>query len=273
MGTNRTGSRRIGFGWLRAITLVALAAASGYADEPSPSPEEQARFIEAARDVAIGYSKSLPDFLCTQTVRRYVIGVNNVQKALDALTVEVSFQNGSDRYQLTKVNGLPAGEELLNQGGMQSSGEFGSNLLHVFGSNGEFHFVRWTTLNKRPAAVYSYRIPPSEKPYELRYWDSTHQRMLAAVVGLRGEVTLERATHGVLRIQYIADAVPDSFPMTSSSTVDYDYTRLSDRTYLLPVTAVVRSMYERVEHRNNVEFRAYRKFSTESQLTFDGPPN
>ncbi len=258
--------------WVCALCIVAPACAAWGADGPAPTPEEQVRFIQEARRVVGGYAGSLPDFLCTQTVKRYVIGLNNVQRPQDTLTIEVSFRNGSDHYELSQVNGQRADQELLSQGGMQSLGEFGSNLLIVFGSRGEFHFVKWTTLNKRPAVEYSYKIAPAESSYELRYWDSTHNKTLREVVGLRGEIVLERATHAVLRIQYIADAVPDSFPMRGSSTVEYDYTRLGDRVYLLPSTAVVRTTHDRIENRNNVEFHSYRKFSTESQLTFGEPP-
>jgi hypothetical protein len=94
--------------------------------------------------------------------------------------------------------------------------------------------------------------------------------LLTAVVGLRGEIVFERDTHAVLRIEYIADSVPESFPLRGSSVVEYDYARIGEQLYLLPATAVVRTLHDRAENRNNVEYHAYRKFSSESQLSFPG---
>src|SRR5271157_5109740 len=37
---------------------------------PPPSPEEQNEVIERAREYAMNYTKTLPDFLCTQVTRR-----------------------------------------------------------------------------------------------------------------------------------------------------------------------------------------------------------
>ncbi len=39
---------------------------------PPPSQEERNKVIEQAREYAMNYTKSLPDFLCTQVTRRYV---------------------------------------------------------------------------------------------------------------------------------------------------------------------------------------------------------
>ena len=41
---------------------------------PAPNAEEQAAIIDEVREYALNYSKSLPNFLSTQVVRRYQAG-------------------------------------------------------------------------------------------------------------------------------------------------------------------------------------------------------
>ena len=253
-----------------ALAAGVLALIGGRLSAAAPSAAEQARFIEAARQIALEYGKSLPDFLCTQTIRRYRIFFTGRERLLDTLTVEVSFERQSDRYELTSVNGQGPGP-LPDAFGALSTGEFGTNLLRVFGSKAEFHFERWTTITLRPAAVYSYRVARSESPYQLILHDSVAGKESSATVGLRGEVVFDRESHAVLRFQYRSAEVPASFPMRSDSTVEYDYVALGNKNYLLPVKATLVTISGVDRARNEVEFHSYRKFTSESKVTFADP--
>jgi hypothetical protein len=241
------------------------------AQAPPPTAEEQARFVKAARHVAMEYSKVLPDFLCTETIKR--LWVNGGSTRLrDTITVEVSFRRQKDQYAISQVNGRPAANsDFASIGGMVSSGEFGANMVRVFDSDTKFRFEKWTTYKNTPAAVYSYQIHASEAHYQLMYMDGDH-RLLTASVGLRGEIVIDRETSAVLRIQYLSYEVPSWFRMQTSSTVEYDWARLNDQDYLLPSAAAIETKRYEQDSRNEVEFHSYRKFSSDSRLTFgDGP--
>jgi hypothetical protein len=54
------------------------------------------------------------------------------------------------------------------------------------------------------------------------------------------------------------------------TTVDYDFADIGGQNYLLPARGVSEVRSLRLETRNRVEFREYRKFSAHSTLTF-GP--
>lgn len=273
--------------------LLALASAALCQTEPAPSAAVQARFVEATRQTVLNYTKSLPDFLCTQTIRRYAsfstgagwsgyagpsfsgTGVTDLRagtRLMDTLTVEVSFEDHSDRYVLTHLNGAPTTLDYLAVAGASSGGEFGSLLLEAFASKTEFRFRRWTVYGRRRAAVYTYRLDPSHSSYVLRYRDPSIGIALSAISGLRGEIVIERETHAVLRIEYIADSPRKSFPLKATSTVEYDYIRINDRLYLLPSTSVLESTDRHGTTRNEVQFHSYRKFGAESQLKFGRPP-
>jgi hypothetical protein len=259
----------------RAFGLGLLALASGLlrAQGPAPSPAEQESFLEATRRVVSDYGRLLPDLICTQTIRRALIGKNAQEYRLDTLTIEVSFQQQEgERYTLKEVSGFPTANDFDHLNGVRSTGEFGTNMQRVFAApSAVFVFEKWTTIRQRPAAIYSYRVGQSESRYELQFWDG--KELQVARVGLRGEAAIDRETHGVLRIQYVADSVPPSFPMAGSSTVEYDYARIGDRRYLLPAKAVVRTTSARQDNRNDVTFHSYRKFASESSISFgDDPP-
>jgi hypothetical protein len=54
-------------------------------------------------------------------------------------------------------------------------------------------------------------------------------------------------------------------------TLDYGFENISGKQYVLPERVELRSKEGRMLAKNNIEFRLYRKFTTESQITFDTP--
>jgi len=53
--------------------------------------------------------------------------------------------------------------------------------------------------------------------------------------------------------------------------LDYDFVKISDQEFLLPLTAEFRSFVDKTATKNNVEFRNYRKFSADTSVNFDDP--
>jgi hypothetical protein len=157
--------------------------------------------------------------------------------------------------------------------GAISTGEFGNNMLNVFASRSKFRFDKWTIVRSRPAAIYAYRVDASEAHYQLLYWDERSKTLQTAMVGLHGEIVIDRDTHALLRIRYVGDSIPASFRVQFSDTVEYDYVQVGDSRYWLPVKAVMWTTDGEQENRNDVEFHSYRKFEAESRMTFgDSPP-
>jgi hypothetical protein len=65
--------------------------------------------------------------------------------------------------------------------------------------------------------------------------------------------------------------MPPSFPIKQAEqTLDYDFTRIGDSEYFLPLVANL-EMHSRGTLTKNVkEFRLYRKFSADAVIKFDG---
>src|ERR1017187_8846118 len=90
---------------------------------PPPSSEEQAAIIDEGRAYALDYSKSLPDFICTQVTRRYAAPPPGTRyggnadsepswQSQDTLTIRLSYF-GLVLCDRVRDHGVPAGRARL----------------------------------------------------------------------------------------------------------------------------------------------------------------
>src|SRR5580704_6803457 len=124
---------------------------------PPPPEDEQTRVWEAARANSLNYVQSLPDFICTQIVRRYTDPRDRDDwKLSDTLLIKLSFFGHKEDYKLISINGRPTNRSYREASGAVSEGEFGSILIQIFskGSNSTFQWDHWTNLRKRSTHVY-----------------------------------------------------------------------------------------------------------------------
>jgi hypothetical protein len=234
-----------------------------------PAIEEQRRMINAGQEIAVNYAKSLPDFICTEVVRRH----DDSRAAMDlrdTLEIKLSYFDQREEYRLLTVNGRPTIRPFESVGGATSQGEFGSMLFSIFSGESKTKFMwdHWTTLRKREAHVFSFRILPENSNYHLRFGQNAAYGKADAVVGQHGFIYMDRETNQILRI--IADAdPPPHFPVQQSSVVlDYDFRDVGGREFLLPVRAEIRMSAGALHTRNLIDFHDYRKFTGESTITF-----
>ena len=249
--------------------LTAAQTPEALADSLPPAGSEQERLLASARQAALDYAGLLPNFLCTQTVRRTADHGRGFTP-VDTLTVEVRYYEGEDRYLLTEVNGTPAHAQYGDSRGTLSRGEFGSNLRRVFdpASVADFRFERWTAVNGRPAAAYSYRVERGKAHYQIEATEGG--KFFRGLVGLRGEVIIDRETYSVLRFNYRADDILPGFPVRRTNvTVDYGDVKIGDKSYPLPVKATVELEDKVGTSRNEVTFHSYRQFASDSSLRFE----
>jgi hypothetical protein len=253
--------------------LFALVTALASAAPPQQLAPDQVGVLEKARAAAMRYAASLPDFICTEIVRRSEDPQGNSRwRALDLLTVKLSYFGHHEDYKLMLIDQKPTLLEYMNVGGVLSTGEFGTSLYSVFDprSRGDFHWKGWTTVRKRRAARFTFHIARENSIYRIQY-GTVPVGPNSIVVGYRGEVLVDEETQMVLRLIQQAE-IPQTFPITANGfTVDYEFTTVGGRPYLLPARAHVVTRSGRSVLENNVEFRDYRKFQTETNITFQPP--
>lgn len=234
-----------------------------------PTDTETTETVERTRTAALAYTKRMPDFVCTQTIRRsYHLTLPKNWIDADVLTVKLRYAGQTEDRQLLQRNGQPVapGEPF---GGLDNIGEFGGMLESVFdpSSRTEFHWESWQSIHERPVAVFSYRVEKGHSSYMLSFDPGGY--MHRQVVGYHGTVEIDRETDGVLRLKYEADTIPKDFPMQFASTaVDYGFVEVAGRQYLLPVRSEIETNADGFRSRNISEYRDYRKFSADSTITF-----
>lgn len=253
--------------------LPAAEAPAAEPEAPSRTPpprEEQERVIEEVRQYALNYTRQLPDFICTQVTRRYgdPSGLE-IWRQMDTITARVSYFEDREDYQVILIDNRPVEMGMREVGGATSTGEFGTMLRQLFEArtDTDFRWLRWGKLRGRLAHVYEYRVAQDRSRWTVSYEDSD-----SVIVGYRGLVYVDEATPQVLRITVTATEIPPSFPVQEAeTTLDYDFVDISGRDYLLPLKFEMRMRSGKFLTKNEVEFRMYRKFETESVITFGTP--
>jgi len=262
-------------------TAVPLAAPVKPKPIPPPSSVEQAAVIDDVREYALNYSRSLPDFVCTQVTRRYAapppgtryggpVGSDPRWMSIDTLQIRLSFFEQKEQYTVVLIGSKVVNQDYQKVGGSKSFGEFGSMLQQIFERSTEAHFEwdHWGTLRGQRVMAFQYHVRLDRSKYQLVVDDRDSIR-----VAYHGLVEVHPKTHVVLRVTTEAEDVPPEFPIKAAKDVlDYDYTELSGHTFLLPLKAQVLMKGAEAWQRLDEEFRIYRKYSAESDIKFDTEP-
>jgi hypothetical protein len=257
------------------------------AHQPAPlDSRHQAELLNLMRSYAGSYTDSLPNFICTQVTRRSVSANHGDSFHLvDTIAAKLSYNEGREDYKIILVNNQMANTSMDRIGGAISTGEFGSLLKDVFAnySEAEFAWDHWATLRGKKVAAFNYVIDSGHSRFTLD-WDRGAQRIVTAYKGL---VYADENTGAVARVTFEALDIPAGFPIRyAHDTLDYDDVQIGDTKYFVPLKAVVRMTaqgsditnqggrmaVQTIDTKNEVEFRNYRRFGTESTITFAPDP-
>ena len=257
---------------------AALTPEAKPAPKPPPSAEEQAAIINEVREYALNYSKSLPDYICTQVTRQYAApapgtryggraGSDPSWQLMRTLTIKLSYFEQKEDYKLVLVNNTVTQQDYRRVGGTISQGDFGTLLRQVFepGSETLFEWERWGKLRGRNTYVFAYHVSQARSQ-----WHVTYDNEEDIITAYRGLLYVDQETRQVLRITMEAVDMPPSFPIHYATDVlDYDYQTLGDQQFLLPLKGEVRINTSEVYTKNDNEFRLYHKYSSESAIKYD----
>src|SRR5215813_3684311 len=73
-------------------------------------PADPGAILDSARSAALRYSKTLPNFTCTESIRRFDDWSDRgAWTPVDKLTVEVTYSGEHEDYRLVAHNGKPTG--------------------------------------------------------------------------------------------------------------------------------------------------------------------
>jgi hypothetical protein len=247
---------------------------------PAPNSVEQAAIIDEVREYALNYSKSLPNFLSTQVVRRYQAGAPGSRYnsrssepswvQVDLLTLRLSYFDQKEEYKLILHNNSPTTQDYKSVGGATSTGEFGSLLRDIFEprTHARFEWDGWARLRDQLVMAFHYSVEQANSQWGIEYEKKEH-----IIPAYSGRILIDKDTHVVMRVTLNADNIPASFPVKMATTIlDYDYTDISGHQFLLPLKSETQMSADGVLSRNDTEFRLYRRYSAEAEIKYDITP-
>lgn len=269
-----------------ALMGIVLVSATVAAEKPSSA--EAAALIEKSRQKSLDYSRSLPDFVCTEIISRYRPGIaagtrfalgggvviaNPVQQwsLLDKLTVSLSYFQQREAHELKLWNGQPTERKFVGSDlGVTSTGEFGGILRSIFdpASQTSFRWKSWKETGGRTVGVYAYDVGQSHS----NYYVETGQpgKVRRAFVGFHGTLEIDPDTGEVIRLDHVADHIPSGPVLHAVTEIDYGLVEVAGNRYLLPVDSQTILDRKTGAVKEEAEFRDYRKFEVGSKMEFGG---
>jgi hypothetical protein len=252
----------------RQVESASDTAPAAPAAKPSAAEDDSMdAVIGDARAASGSFSADLPNFLVQQATTRYA-GSRYVDnwKAMDTVTADVSSVNGKEEYKNIKVNGRPT--DRPEDSGSWSTGEFQVTLEDILSSRTAAQFTAHgqDRIANRAAFVYDYTVDQAHSHWTIV--DESNKRYKPAY---KGTIWIDKESRRVLRIEQIAVGIPRDFGFDKQvSSLEYGFVSIEGRSYLLPVQSINEACGTGTSNcsRNRIEFRNYRKFSTDSNITF-----
>lgn len=236
-------------------------------DPRAPQFNNDDQVIRDARSVAAAFNASLPNYLVEQVTSRYFSpGGFGGWRPIDVVTAELAFVDGKEDYRDFRIDGKPV--DRPEDSGSWSTGEFGTTLEDVLSvaTDASFRRVREDRVGGSAALVYELSVAQPDSHWTLVAPDQRRYRP-----AYEGAIWIGKQTHRVLRIEQRATGLPRDFPFNrAEATLNYTFAEIERRTYLLPGNAenISCASGSGACTRNTIEFRNYRKFTTDSQVRF-----
>lgn len=246
-----------------------LGAAQALADSlPEPDLLEQQKVLAEAAASIVNHDADSPTFVCLQTTHRFENVNGRGWNPIETIVEQVAYLNDRGVYQVRTGNGQTVRVPANEARGASASTEVGSDIETLFTPQTPaiFRWHNWTVLRGTRMYVYTYEVPAALGLYHIEFSD----RSMDLMTPYHGLVFVDAQRHCVHRITLHADEIPPEFPVQDIAvSVDYDYRRISDAEYLLPLQFELRSRQGNRLIKNDVSYGDYRKFSAASASVFD----
>lgn len=262
--------------------LLPPPAEQPFSIQPIPSTEEQVQMLQRIVRYARSYVAGLPNFLCDQVTERYTnmssdgrgqaAGFSKRLHHTDTMKWSLRFVDGVENGNLLRKDINKLRRTVLKSGQSLSRGEFGEDLLLIFGSNAppQFAWHHWERLRGKQTAVFSYFMGPARTRYEVSWSSANMDSNVQTVrVPIQGLAYVDPATGAISRLIIQTMGLPASSPIKESRTIiDYGAVDIGGQPYIVPLKA---SLFIRADPQmnwNEISFVRYRKFETESVVTY-----
>jgi hypothetical protein len=238
----------------------------------APDANQQREILARISQVALRYKGHLPDFSCTEVIDRSradggQIGIGSAPqwKHQDTLEVAAGYLNGQESSKILKVNGNRPGLHPFDNG-LGSQGVLGAALVpnHIFDPRVRvrFNWLKEEIRQGKRLYVFTYEVSPF-----LKLKDGSK----VVAVGFHGYFSADPETGMILSRHQEMDSPPDYRYPQYITDIEYGAVTISGVEMILPVKASETVREGKHLMRNEIQFVNYRKYSTDSTVTFGEP--
>ncbi|MFN7933506.1 MAG: hypothetical protein U0R19_09275 [Bryobacteraceae bacterium] len=224
--------------------------------------------LDRVRARAFEYTDALPNFICEQLIRRLQSGGLRGKFGLkDTVTVDVAYVDGEEEYKNAKRNGKPLKDyDEIQQTGSYSTGEYGTTLRDVLhpSTDAKFTFRKKDTIAGVETEVWDLLVEQANSHWKLTFGGQTLKPKY------RGAIWIDPKEFMVMRIEMDALNIPATYPIDHAEMiVEYGPKKIGDKFYTLPSSTASLACHRGSATcvKNEIEFRNYRKFTTESNIS------
>lgn len=248
--------------WIASVYCAGIALGQAGNSKRALTPPEQSAVIEKVRELALRYTKQLPNYICTQRTLQVV------RQGIDVIEEQISFVDNRETRRVVSRNRHPvAADSPEQQLGTPSRGEFGTLLAVIFDPRtaANLEWKRQARWDHRPVHVLAYRVPQSEG-YTLIDSKGTIQ------VPYQGSVYADAETLSVVRIEMqvpAADIPKGSEYLKVALTLDYKPEQVAGRQFLLPASYALVYQMKSGKATYLASYTDYRKFTADATIQFE----
>jgi len=200
------------------------------------------------------------------TTRFFATGFPTHWQEIDEVTADLAYVGGKEDYRNIRINGNPVSNP--ERSGTWSTGEFGTTLEDLMSPITDATFKRRgeEKMVGRTAVVYDYTVAQVHSHWTMVSPDGRQYKP-----AYEGAVWIDKESRRVLRLEQRTTAFPRDFTLSRAECkLQYAWVRIEQKSYLLP------SASENIGcmsgsgacTRNVLEFKNYRKFTADSNITF-----
>jgi hypothetical protein len=225
--------------------------------------------VAAARRAAEAFMEEIPNFTVHQVTTRYRSFSNGTQWQADSVvSADVVCVNDQEEYRNILVDGRRSPNP-AEKTGAWSTGEFVTTLRDLLSPETDAAFVRAgeDTMVGRAAYRYDFSVRKANS-----HWVIVNQDGRSEKPDYSGTVWIDKESRRVLRLEMRTNSFPAGFTYDKAeSSIDYGFVRIGSGNYLLPVKSANLACMSGTGScmKNEIDFRNYRKFTAESEVTFD----
>jgi len=211
----------------------------------------------------------LPNYTCIETVERSTRPKPTGKFATsDTVRLEVAYVDGQELYGWPGAAKIEEPDITKMVSGAIGNGDFAIFPKAVlFTPSAKIDFAGETDLDGKHAIKYQFAVPPEGKAFRVQTGGGN------ALVGFHGWFWVDSMTLDLIRIQSVADDIPRTLGLASSTTVlNFGPSTIGGSVFLLPQNSdLVMTRLDGGENRNRTTFHGCRQFSGVSTIKFDEP--